>query len=31
MGPVGKDDWRGKLRKRVDGFRSNVKRKVKGD
>ena len=31
MGPVGKDDWRGKLRKRVDGYRSSVKQKVKGD
>jgi hypothetical protein len=29
MGPVGKDDWRGKLRKRVDRFRTNVKNKLK--
>jgi 3-oxoacyl-[acyl-carrier-protein] synthase-3 len=30
MGPVGKDDWRGKLRKRVDRLRSDVKNKLKG-
>jgi hypothetical protein len=29
MGPVGKDDWRGKLRKQVDGFRSEIKQKLK--
>jgi len=29
MGPVGKDDWRGKLRKRVDRYRLSVKRKLK--
>jgi 3-oxoacyl-[acyl-carrier-protein] synthase III len=29
MGPVGKDDWRGKLRKRVDRFRFYVKNKLK--
>ena len=29
LGPVGKDDWRGKLRKRVDRFRSDVKHKLK--
>ncbi len=26
MGPVGKDDWRGRLRKRVDGWRSRVRK-----
>ena len=29
MGPVNRDDWRGKLRKRVDRFRLSVKRKLK--
>jgi 3-oxoacyl-[acyl-carrier-protein] synthase-3 len=30
MGPVGKDDWRGRLRKRVDRWRDETKRRVKG-
>ncbi len=30
LGPVGKDDWRGKLRKRIDRVRGNIKRRVKG-
>jgi 3-oxoacyl-[acyl-carrier-protein] synthase-3 len=29
MGPVGKDDWRGKLRRRLDKFRSDVNSKLK--
>lgn len=29
LGPVGKDDWRGKLRKRVDGFRTSLKGRPK--
>lgn len=31
MGPVGKDDWRGHLRKRVDRGRLSVKRWLKGE
>ncbi len=27
MGPVGRDDWRGRLRQRVDAWRDNVKRR----
>ncbi len=30
MGPVGKEDWRGRLRKRVDGWRDDVKQRLKG-
>ncbi len=26
MGPVGKDDWRGRLRQRMDRARTNIKR-----
>jgi hypothetical protein len=29
MGPVGKDNWRGRMRKRVDAWRDNVKAKLK--
>ncbi len=29
MGPVGKEDWRGRLRKRVDGWRDGAKRRWK--
>lgn len=29
MGPVGKDDWRGKLRKRVDAARNRVRHQLK--
>lgn len=30
MGPVGKDDWRGRLRQRVDGWRDRVRRRLTG-
>jgi 3-oxoacyl-[acyl-carrier-protein] synthase III len=30
MGPVGKEDWRGRMRKRVDHWRDEVKAKAKG-
>lgn len=29
MGPVGKDDWRGKLRRRIDRGRERIKRRLK--
>jgi hypothetical protein len=29
MGPVGKEDWRGKLRQRLDRFRAQIKARRK--
>jgi hypothetical protein len=29
MGPVGKDDWRGRMRKRIDDWRDGMKERFK--